>query len=147
MAIGNLPQISNPAGYVIQHGMAFDDGGGHAVAVTAGAPLPVELKAGTATSTPLTGTASAAATVGPFTPNLARPIWLTFSGNWTGSAQLLRSTDGGATRLPLTYSDGSLKAVWTGNANVPAVEESDAAASYYLAMTIASGTLTYRVAQ
>ena len=149
MATGDLPPINNPAGYVTQHGMAFEDGGGRAVAVTTDAPLPVEVKAGSTTSTPLTGTDATPGTqdFGPFAPQLARPIWVTLSGTWSGSVQLLRSTDGGATKLPLTYSDGSVKAVWTGNANLPVVEESDAAASYYLRIVLASGNVIYRVAQ
>lgn len=99
-----------------------------------------------ATSTPLTGTANASTTVGPFTPQLARAIWIVLSGTWTGTVQVLRSTDGGATKLPLTVA-GASWASFTANANEPVAEESDAAATYYLSITLASGSVTYRVAQ
>ena len=100
-----------------------------------------------ATSTPLTGTAAASVTTGAFTPELGRPIWVTLSGSWAGSVQLLRSTDGGTTKLPLTYPDGSPRGSWTAAVNAPVSEESCAGATYYLAFARTSGTLTYEVRQ
>ena len=110
-------------------------------------PLPVTMQnPAPATSTPLTGTANASTTVGPFTPQLARAIWISLSGTWTGTVQVLRSTDGGATKLPLTVAGASWGS-FTANCNEPVAEESDAAATYYLSITLASGSVTYRVAQ
>ncbi len=61
--------------------------------------------------------------------------------------QLLRSIDGGVTRLPLTYADGSAKAAWTGNVLAPVADETVAAATYWLAIAPASGSVAYRLAQ
>jgi hypothetical protein len=89
----------------------------------------------------------ATATLGPFTPELDRPIWVTLSGSWTGTVQLLRSSDAGATKLGLTYSDGSPRATWTGAVNAAVAEESCSGVSYWLAFTRTSGTLAYEVRQ
>jgi hypothetical protein len=139
--------IHVPAGYVPEHAIAFAAEDGSAAVVGADRPLPVATSLGAAGATALAGTTAASATPGPFLPDLGRPIWVTLSGSWTGSVQLLRSTDGGATRLPLTYPDGTAKALWTANANTPVAEETVAAASYYLAVALTSGTLGYRVEQ
>lgn len=118
-----------------------------AVVTALGATLLVKGPAALgATSAALAGTTSATATLGPFTPQLARSIWLTLSGAWTGSAQLLRSTDAGVTKLPLTIA-GQPWGAFTANANEPVGEETCAGATYYLAVTLTTGTLTYRVAQ
>jgi len=126
--------------------IAYRVGDDLAQLVDAAHPLPTTAAVGAAISVPLAGTAAANTTVGPFVPQLGRPIWVTLSGTWTGSAQLLRSTNGGTTKLPLTVA-GSVWGSFSASANEPVVEESDASATYYLAITIASGTLTYRVAQ
>lgn len=99
-----------------------------------------------ATSTPLTGSSATTQTVGPFAPQLGRPINLTLAGTWTGSAQLLRSIDGGTTKTPLTVG-GTSWANYSANANEPAWIETESGASYYLALTLSAGTLTYRVSQ
>ena len=127
--------------------MAFGPVDGPAVPVDPTHPLPVRTTPAAATATPLAGSTAATAVMGPYAPDLGRPIVLTLSGSWTGSARLLRSTDGGTTRLPLTYSDGSAKPAWTGAVNAPVAEETVAAATYYLDVTLASGTLTYRMEQ
>lgn len=100
-----------------------------------------------ATSVPVAGSLGATGTAGPFVPELDRAVWVTLSGVWAGSVQLLRSTDGGATRLALTYSDGSARAIWTGAVNAPVVDDSCAGATYYLQFTRTSGTLVYEVRQ
>lgn len=123
-------------------------------------PLPVKLlcwsgstwtpcpNLGAATPTPLAGvdTTAGAQDFGPFTPQLGRAIWLTLSGTWSGTTQVLRSTDGGTTRLPLTIAGGAWGS-FTANCNEPVTEESDAAATYYLRITLTSGSATYRMAQ
>lgn len=141
------PPVAAPAGYLTGQAIAFVDAAGRADLVSAAQPLPVTLATSAATTVPLTGTAAASATVGPIVPELERPIWVTLTGTWTGTAQLLRSTDAGATKLPLTYPDGSASASWTGAVNAPVAEESCAGASYWLQFTRTSGTLTYEVRQ
>jgi hypothetical protein len=105
---------------------------------------PVPLTA--ATSTPLTGTSTGAQTVGPFTPVLGRPITLLLSASpWPGgSAQLLRSTDGGTTKLPLTPAGATVGVYSASGADSPWVE-TEAGATFYLSL-LAAG-ITYRVAQ
>ena len=83
---------------------------------------------------------------GPFTPQLGRPINILLSGAWTGTAQLLRSVDGGTNRMPLTIG-GSTWGSYSANANEPVWTETEAGATFYLALTPSSGTVTYRVAQ
>ena len=140
------PVIAAPGGFVPAQAMMFGTMNAEPVAVDASHPLPVIDVTAAASSTPLAGTAAASMTAGPFAPQLGRSIWLSLAGSWSGSATLLRSTDGGATRLPLTVA-GEPWGSFTANANEVVVEESDAAATYYLALTVASGTIAYRVAQ
>jgi len=98
-------------------------------------------------STPLANTASANTTVGPFIPQLNRPIWLTLSGTWSGSFQLLRSIDAGVTKLPVTIGGSSNPFTYTANIQEQIIEETEYGASYYFLITIANGTVTYRVSQ
>lgn len=140
------PPVAMPAGYLTGQAIAYTSPTDRAVMVSLATPLPVVSTPALASSTPLAGATNASAVFGPFTPQLGRQIWLCLSGTWTGSAQLLRSTDSGVTRLPLTAA-GQPYASYTANANEAVVEESCAGATYYLAVTLSSGTLTYRVAQ
>ena len=135
-----------PAAYVPYHALAFSGPSEEALSVGSDRPLPVTATFGAAASEPLAGSASASAVVGPFLPELGRAIWLTLSGNWAGSVTVKRSTDAGATRLPLTFG-GLAWASFTGNANEPVAEESVAGAAYYLDIALVSGTLAYEVAQ
>ncbi|WP_068083145.1 hypothetical protein [Novosphingobium rosa] len=115
----------------------------------------VSPSAAAASSTPLAGSVNdtVAHVFGPFTPQLARDIWATLVGAAaTGSAQLLRSTDAGASKAGLTaggkaWAGWSFSAVTGSIVNEPVGTESDAAATYYLAVTLTAGSLTYRVAQ
>lgn len=110
-------------------------------------PMPVtQAPLAPATSSALSGATTTSQTIGPFTPVLGRQIWLTLSGTWAGRVQLLRSTDGGATKLPLTVA-GQSWAVFTGPANEAVVEETVSNATYFLTVSLTSGTLTYQVAQ
>lgn len=117
---------------------------------------------GSADSTGYTPTGGAKVTtgapnflIGPFSPQLGREIWLTLSGpGASGTAQLLRSTDGGATKLGLTIvgqSSGSFTFAGITDAVPGANEivnaETDASATYYLALTVTQGTVNYRLAQ
>lgn len=117
---------------------------------------------GSADSTGYTPTGGAKVTtgapnflIGPFTPQLGREIWVTLSGaGSSGTAQLLRSTDGGATKLGLTVAGqpwGSFPFAGITDlapaANEIVTAETDASATYYLALTVTQGTVNYRVAQ
>lgn len=145
----NSTVVLAPGGFAPSVALAFGALGESVTQVDASNPLPVGVRlpeASPSTSTPRAGTASVSTMVGPFVPQLARAIWLTLSGTWAGTAQLLRSTDGGATKLPLTIAGASWGS-FTANGNEPVAEESDAAATYYLSITLTSGSVTYRVAQ
>lgn len=138
--------IANPASYVPQRAIAFGALNGAAQPVERARPLPVEPMATAAQSTPLAGSASASGAAGPFTPDLGRAIWLTLSGSWTGTVRVLRSTDGGTTRLPLT-AGGMAWAVYSGNVQEPVREESVAGATYWLDIALTAGTVAYEVRQ
>lgn len=135
-----------PGGFVPRQAVAFADAAGFAVPVGMATPLPVATLIAPAASTALTGTATTSLVAGPFTPELGRAIWLTLSGTWSGNVALERSTDGGATRLPLTVG-GQSWATFAANANEPIGEETVSGATYYLSVTLTSGTLSYQVAQ
>lgn len=140
------PQITQPAGYVTPVAVGFSSSSGVLNLVTSGAPLPVATqRAGTAPS-PLAGSTSASTAAGPFVPLLDTPIHVQLSGTWTGSVQLQRSIDGGATRQAVTLGGGSW-ARFTGNANEAVWQEGEAAATFYLAIDLTAGTLSYRVSQ
>ncbi|WP_419827855.1 hypothetical protein [Sphingomonas sp.] len=145
--MSTAPVIRAPAGYVPEHAVSFAAQDGSATVVDRGHPLPTVATLGAAGSTPLAGSASASTVAGPFAPDLGRAIWLTLAGVWTGTVRLLRSVDGGATKLPLTFGDGSARATFTVNAQAPVAEESVAVASYWLDVALSSGTVTYRLEQ
>ena len=141
------PLISIPAGFVPEYALAFGSRGTPPIAVDASNPLPTTIRLGATTSTALAGTASASGVVGPFVPELDRAIWLSLSGTWTGSVQLLRSTDNGATKLPLTYGDGTSRPAWSTALQSAVASETVAGASYWLGITLGSGGVVYRMEQ
>jgi hypothetical protein len=109
-----------------------------------------------ATAAPLTAAIgdTAAHVLGPLLPQLNRPIWVTLNAmvQASGTAQLLRSTDGGTTRMAITRNSVvigsfSFNAVAGAIVNEPVQIETDASATYYLAITLTSGTVSVRVAQ
>jgi hypothetical protein len=138
--------ILAPAGYVPEHAVAFGSQDGPATPVDLANPLPVALTLATAVSTALNGSTAISASVGPFVPQLGRAIWVTLADTWTGTVQLMRSSDGGTTLLPLT-AGGVPWGGFTANCNESVAEETVASTTYYLAMAIASGTVSYRIAQ
>lgn len=99
-----------------------------------------------ATSTPVAGTSSAAQVVGPFVPQLGRAITVALSAAaWPGgTAQLLRSTDGGTTRLPLTPAGVVLGTYTRQGVDQPWLE-TEAGATFYLSLPNAG--IGYRVSQ
>lgn len=142
----SAPPIVNPAGYVTTQVMAIDLGDGSARAIGAANPLPTTQTVTAARSTPLSGTTGATGLFGPFAPELNRAIWVALDGVWSGTVQVRRSTDAGATTTPLTLA-GQPWATFTANAQEPIGEETAAGATYYLSVTLSSGTLSYRIAQ
>jgi hypothetical protein len=137
--------IQSPASYVPSRASAFADVDGTALLVSASNPMPVAIGAGAAAA-PLAGSTAATGLLGPFVPAAGRPIILALSGTWSGTVAVKRSTDGGATKLPLTIA-GAAWGQYTANACEPIWEENEAGASFYLDVTLASGTLAYRLAQ
>lgn len=136
--------IQSPAGYVPSRGIAFADVDGTALMVSTLTPLPVNTSP--AAVTPLSGSATVTGVVGPFQPAAGRAIILSLSGAWVGTVKLVRSTDGGTTKLPLTIN-GAAWAQFTTNCCEAVWEEGDPAARLYLDITLTSGTLAYRLAQ
>ena len=138
--------ISLPSGYAPAFAIGYADAAtGKLAVVDSAKPLPV-LVVGAAAPSALSGTLSASTLVGPFRPIAGSPVYLTLSGDWQGRAAVLRSIDGGATRQSLTMG-GIEWAAFGANACEPIWEEHVAGADLYLDITIASGTLTYHLAQ
>jgi len=109
-----------------------------------------------ATSTPIVATINdtAAHTLGPFAPQLAREVWMTLNATVlaSGTAQLLRSTDGGATKVGLTAGGQQIgfyafSGVTGAIANEIQTVETDAAATYFISITLTAGTVAVRLAQ
>ena len=145
----NVP-ISYPARYAPGMALNYADEGGNAVLVSQSAPLPVTIAAVTGGTTtppaPLTGATTIAQTVGSFVPLAGRPLVLTLTGTWTGTVKLLRSVNGGTTKLSLSLA-GAPWGEYTANINEPVWEEYEAAAVFYLQFAPLSGSIAYRLAQ
>lgn len=140
------PEIENPARFVTQHVVAFDDGTGRAKTVGATVPLPVEIRT-SAAAVALTGIlAPGKSLIGPFAAVPGRAVWVSLEGSFTGTVRTLRSVDGGVTKLGLTVA-GQSWAVFTAAGNEPVAEESGAGATYYLSCDIAVGAPAYRIGQ
>ena len=136
--------IQSPGGYAAPRALVFADANGDAQLASAAAPLPVSF--GNPVATPLAGTSASSAMLGPFQPVLGRAVILSLAGTWAGTVKVLRSVDGGTTKLPLTAA-GTGWGQFTANACEPVWEESEAAATLWLDAALTSGTLTYRLAQ
>ena len=136
--------ILSPSGYAATRALAFADADGNAVLASSALPLPVTL--GSEPTVPLSGSTTASGVFGPYQPALGREAMLSLAGTWTGTVRVLRSTDGGATRVPVTMA-GSPWAQFTGNCCEPVWQEAEAAARLYLDVALSTGTLTYRLAQ
>ncbi|MFC3175195.1 hypothetical protein ACFOD9_13120 [Novosphingobium bradum] len=140
-----ITPLKTPAGYVPQMAVAFANANGDAEPVSATNPLPFQDTPFMAAAA-LAGTLSATGIVGPFAPRAGRAVMLALSGTWTGSVKVVRSVDGGATKTGLT-AGGAPWAVFTANVCEPVWDESEAAATLYLDVTLTSGSLTYRMGQ
>ncbi|WP_309623832.1 hypothetical protein [Novosphingobium sp.] len=137
--------IQNPVGYAVTRAVAYADVDGSMIQVAAAAPLPVSIGASAAT-TPLAATAAASTVAGPYQPALGRAVMLVLTGTWSGTVSVTRSVDGGTTRQPLTVN-GNVWGQYFGNVCEAVWEESESAARLYLEITLASGSVSYRLAQ
>lgn len=153
--MSNRP-IVYPSGYATAVAIGVKDPDGNMAIIDADNPLPVVFDASLAgpggggpppTPSPaLTGQATDGRIAGPFAavPNL--PIVVTLSGTWSGSVRVLRSIDGGATKVPLTVA-GSEWALFTQNVCEQVWSETQADANFYLDIALQSGAVDYRLAQ
>ena len=137
--------VSAPAAYAPITAIGFAEADSTLTPVSADKPLPVSSVTIPAPAA-LAGSTATTVVVGPFTPNSGKPVVLALSGTWTGAVKLLRSTDGGTTKLPLTAA-GQAWGVFGANCCEPVWEETVTGAALYLDIVLGSGTLAYRVAQ
>ena len=147
--------IKTPAGYVPAFALGFSGPEGELEIVEAAKPLPVALSSDAPlvvtqqfpdAPVPVEGTSIASELVGPFTPVAGRPVVLSLSGTWEGTAQLMRSIDGGITLHPITVG-GFIWGRYTANACEPVWEEQEQGAQLHLDIVLTSGTISYRIAQ
>ena len=138
-------QIKVPSGFAPATAIGFADQNDALTLISSDAPLPVA-QVQVAATAPLAGTATASGTVGPFVPAMERPVVLELNGAWVGEVKLLRSTDGGTTRSPVTLV-GEPWAVFASNATEQIWVESEQGVELYLDITISSGSIDYRVSQ
>ena len=137
--------LQTPGGFAPAVAIGLDDGTGNLSLVADARPMPVRQTSAAAPAA-LTGEATADLIAGPFAPAALAAVYCTLEGDWQGTVSLKRSVDGGATLQPLTLA-GSAWGTFSANACEPVWEESEAGAQLYLDCRIASGTLTYRLAQ
>lgn len=136
--------ILRPANYVPLYGLGYASDSGDVTVASASSPLPVAFTRSGAAPAALSGTTSLTTTAGPFAPRTDWPVTLTLSGVWQGTVSVLRSTDGGTTQLPLTLA-GKPWARFTGNVCEQIWTEYADLVSLYLAITLTSGTVAYRL--
>ncbi|MDR7102047.1 hypothetical protein [Croceicoccus sp. BE223] len=146
------PTIQMPAGYAPAYALAFRNADGGLSVVGSDTPLPTQAAVSLAPApepavpAALTGQTAVTTSAGPFVPLADRPVVITLAGTWQGTVRLLRSVDGGTTRVPLT-AGGLPWASYTGNTCEIAWVENESGASLYLDLSPTSGTVSYRVAQ
>ena len=137
--------LQTPGGYATAFALGLDDGSGNLALVADTRPLPVRASPPVIPAA-LEGSTAADLLAGPFEPATMVAVYCSLSGDWEGSVTLKRSTDGGATLLPVTAGGGEW-ANFRANACEPVWEESEAGATLWLDCRITGGTLTYRLSQ
>lgn len=137
--------IGLPANYAQAIAVGYADASGNISLVDSATPLPVAMAVPTP-PVPLGGTTAASVAIGPFAPVAGIPVVVRLAGTWAGSVQLLRSTDAGVTRHPVT-AGGLEWARFTSNACEQVWQESEAGTLLYLDIVMVSGSLSYRVSQ
>lgn len=138
-------RIQTPAGFAPAFALGYSDESGDFVLARPSAPLPVT-QGDRTRPVPLAGSTSASTLLGPFVPIPGVSVMLELGGNWAGSVQLQRSSDGGTTLRDVTIA-GSQWGYYSSNVCEPVWDESETDAQLFLSVTIASGTLDYRVSQ
>jgi hypothetical protein len=136
--------IEMPAGYAPAFALGFADSNAALAVVSDGVRLPVALAP--AALAPLVGQTSVSVLAGPFEATAGRVLTVVLGGVWEGTVRLLRSIDGGTTRVPLRagglpwgeYTEAGCEQAWS---------ETEDGASFYLDIALASGTLDYRLSQ
>ena len=136
--------ISVPAGFAPAYAVGFAGTGGGLALVSSTDPLPVVISA--PAPAPLIGQSATPTVVGPFNATVGRAIVVALAGEWTGTVRLLRSTDGGTTRLPLRVAGGAW-AEYAASGCEQAWSETEEGASFYLDIALESGSVAYRVSQ
>ena len=139
------PPIQAPGGFAPVVAFGIEDEDGNCSVVSGIRPLPTRLAPADVPAA-LVGTTSTSTLVGPFEPALNAAVYCTISGDFDGSVQVARSTDGGETLHPLTVA-GSQWGAFFGPACEPVWQESEEGASLWLDCKISSGSLEYRVSQ
>lgn len=137
--------VATPANYATLSAIGYAEADSTLSTVSADKPLPVSTVSMPAPAA-LSGTTAASGVVGPFAPNSDKPVVLALSGSWTGTVKVLRSTDAGATKLPIT-AGGVAWGVFSANCCEAVWQETVVGAALYLDLAIGSGSLTYRMAQ
>lgn len=137
--------VSAPAAYAPLTAVGYTEADATLTAISADKPLPVSTVSIPAPLA-LAGSTGVAVVAGPYTPNSDKPVILALSGTWTGTVRVLRSIDGGTTKLPLTAA-GQAWGVFSANCCEPVWQETVTGVSLYLDLAVGSGSLTYRLAQ
>lgn len=140
----SLP-LQSPARFVPPFAVSFANSTGDSDVVSAANPLPVTAASASAPAV-LAGSVSASGVLGPFQPVTGRPVMLSLAGTWAGQVKVLRSTDGGATKMPLTAL-GQAYGTYATNICEPVWEDGELGASLYLDVTLSSGAISYRMGQ
>jgi hypothetical protein len=140
----NSTPISVPAGYAPAFALGFSDSSANLSVVSEATRLPVAMSA--AAPAPLAGQSAVSQVVGPFDATAGRTVQVLLDGEWEGKVQLLRSIDGGVTRLPLRVA-GTVWAEYTASGLEQAWSETEEGASFYLDIALTSGTVAFRVSQ
>ena len=147
--------ISLPAGYAPAFAIGFSADTGELAIVENNKPLPVNLanetpiltQAAQPNAAPaLEGQTSATMVAGPFVAVSGKPVIIQLAGTWQGTVELQRSVDSGATLHGLTIA-GQPWARFSANACEPVWSEDEAGAELYIAISMVSGTLEYRLSQ
>jgi len=138
------PSISVPAGFAPAYAVGYSGADGQLALVSGAEPLPVAT-AGAAPA-PLVGQATVSGIVGPFAATAGRVVLVTLEGEWDGAVRLLRSIDGGVTLIPLRVA-GSAWGEFFASGCEQAWSETEDGVSFYLDITLVSGSVGYRVSQ
>ena len=143
--MSNPTPIQAPGGFAPVFTLGFEDAEGMCSVISNQRPLPTR-PAPAQVPAPLEGSTASSALIGPFEPAALTPVYCTLSGDFEGTVQVVRSTDGGATVHPLTAA-GSTWAVFSGPACEAVWQESEDGAALWLDCSLVSGTLEYRLSQ